>query len=47
LHGGGNFEKESHIMDRKFEVGKWGKKKKKRKDITKWVKPCRIRLHNE
>jgi hypothetical protein len=28
LHGGGNFEKESHIMDRKFEVGKWEKKEK-------------------
>jgi hypothetical protein len=37
-------------MDRKFEVGKWEKKKKKgkkRKDVTKLVKPCRIRLHNE
>ncbi len=32
-----------------IESWKWGKKKKKkkRKDVTKWVKPCRIRLHNE
>jgi hypothetical protein len=29
-------------MDRKLENGG-----KKRKDVTKWVKPCRIRLHNE
>jgi hypothetical protein len=44
LHGGGNFEKESHTMDKKFEIGKW--KKKGKKDVTKWVKRCRIRLHN-
>jgi hypothetical protein len=25
LHGGGNFEKESHTMHKKFEIGKWKK----------------------
>jgi len=28
LHGGGNFEKESHTTDKKFEIGKWKKRKK-------------------
>jgi len=49
LNDGGNFEKESHTMDKKFEIGKWkkrGKNLKERKAVTKWVKPCRIRLHN-
>jgi hypothetical protein len=42
LHDGGNFEKESHTMHKKFEIGKWKKRKEKlkeRKDVTKWVKP--------
>jgi hypothetical protein len=30
LHGGGNFDKESHTMDRKLEMGK--KKEKKEKE---------------
>jgi hypothetical protein len=37
-------------MNKKFEIGKWKKRKEKlkeRKDVTKWVKHCRIRLHNE
>jgi hypothetical protein len=47
LHGGGNFEKESHTMDRKFEVGKWEKKRKRKEKERRYQMGERIRLHNE